>query len=166
MDDPSTLPPRKMQIALGETVRDFMQVNGLPAEDGRVDTPDHNHYAVALDVIADTGPIIFGDHWIAPSVKLGTQSFELPAGRTLFIDQEAGRIKSFTFTPNAKAQPLLETNRLVKPMLDWFLGRGTRSFACALGWTIPTGRRRSTAWSILEAQARHVAGSFAEVGPP
>ncbi len=124
MDDPSKLPPRKMQIALGQTLRDFMQVNGLPAENGRVDTPDHNHYAVALDVIADTGPVIFGDHWIAPSVKLGTQTFELPAGRTLFIDQEAGRIKSFTFTPNAQAQPLIDTNRLVKPMLDWFLGRG------------------------------------------
>ena len=124
MDDPSTSPPRQMQIALGQTVRDFMQANHLPAENGRVDTPDRNNYAVALDVIADTGPIVFGDHWIAPVVAVGTQAVALPAGRTLFIDQEAGRIKSFVFTPNAKAEPLPETNRLVKPMLDWFLGRG------------------------------------------
>lgn len=124
MDDPSTHPPRKMQIALGQTVRDFMQANGLPAENGRVDTPDRNDYAVALDVIADTGPIVFGDHWIAPAVTVGRQTIDLPPGRTLFIDQEAGRIKSFNFTPHAKAQPLLDTNRLVKPMLDWFLGRG------------------------------------------
>ena len=124
MDDPSKYPPRPMQISLGQTVRDFMQVNGLSAERGRVDTPDRNNYGVALDVISDTGPIVFGDHWIAPRVTIGKQQFELPPGRTLFIDQEAGRIKSFSFTPNAKAQPLQETNRLVKPMVDWFLATG------------------------------------------
>ena len=126
MDDPSKLPPRKMQIALGQTVRDFMQTNGLPAESGRTDAPDVNNYSVAVDVISDTSPIIFGDHWIALAFKVGPQIFELPAGRTLFIDQVAGRILSFSFTPYLKAQPLNETNRLVKPLLDWFL---------AVGWT-------------------------------
>lgn len=124
MDDPSLHPPRQLQIALGQTVREFIQVNRLPIKDGHVDAPDRNNYGVALDVIADTGPIIFGDHWIAPMILIGTQRIDLPAGRTLFIDQEAGRIKSFSFTPNAKAQPLPETNRLVKPLLDWFLTHG------------------------------------------
>lgn len=124
MDDPSKLPPRQIHISPGQTVRDFMQANHLPAEAGRVDTPDRDNYAIALDVIADTGPIVFGDHWIAPVVTIGAQRFELPPGRTLFIDQEAGRIKSFSFTPGAKALPLQETNRQVKPMLDWFLSAG------------------------------------------
>ena len=124
MDDPSKYPPRQIQISPGQTVRDFMQVNQLLAEAGRVDTPDRNHYAIALDVIADTDPIVFGDHWIALVAIVGAQRFELPAGRTLFIDQKAGRIKSFSFTPGAKALPLQETNRLVKPMLDRFLSTG------------------------------------------
>ncbi len=124
MDDPSKLPPRQIQISPGQTVRHFMQVNHLPAAAGRVDTPDRNNYALALDVIADTDPIIFGDHWIAPVVVIGAQRFELPAGRILFVDQEAGRIKSFSFTLNAQALPLQQTNRQVKPMLDWFLTAG------------------------------------------
>ena len=124
MDDPSKHPPRRLQISLGETVRDFMQVNHLPAEVGHTDTPDKNRYSVAVDVIADTGPVVFWDNWIIPAITIGTQHFELPPGRTLFIDQEAGRIKSFSFTPGAKALPLQETNRLVKPMLDWFLANG------------------------------------------
>jgi hypothetical protein len=126
MDDPSKSPPRQLQISLGQTVRDFMQINHLLAESGHVDTPDKNNYGVALDVIADTDPIVFGDHWIAPVVTIGKQRFDLPPGRTLFIDQEAGRIKSFSFTPHAQARPLQETNRLVKPMLDWFLTTGWR----------------------------------------
>ena len=124
MDDPSKLPPRKLQIALGQTVRDFMQTNGLLAQSGRSAMPDVNSYAVALDVIADTSPIIFGDHWIALALKVGAQIFELPAGRTLFIDQEAGRIKGFSLTPFQKALPLMETNQMVKPLLDQFLAKG------------------------------------------
>ena len=124
MDDPSKSPAREMVISLGETVRDFMQANDLPAEKGRVDVPDTNHYAVAVDVIADTSPIVFGDHWIHLTVKDGKATFDLPAGRTLFIDQEAGRIKSFSLTPYASAQPLDETNRLVKTVVDGFLARG------------------------------------------
>ena len=140
MDDPSKLPPRQIHISPGQTVRDFMQINHLPAEAGRVDIPDRNHYAVAVDVIADTGPVVFGDHWIALVVTIGTQRFELPPGRTLFIDQEAGRIKSFSLTPGAKALPLQETNRLVKPMLDWFLSAGwTPKVANSLTFALSDG---------------------------
>ena len=124
MEDPSKSSPREMVISLGETVRDFMQSNDLSAEKGRVDVPDTNHYAVAVDVIADTGPIVFGDHWIHLTVKEGDKTYDLPAGRTLFIDQEAGRIKSFSFTPFAKALPLDQTNRQVKEVLDGFLAKG------------------------------------------
>ena len=124
MDDPSKLPPRTLQISFGQTVREFMQVNGLVAENGRTSTPDHNNYGVAVDVIADTSPIIFGDHWIALVFKVGPEVFELPAGRTLVVGQEAGRINSFSFTPFAKAEPLPETNRQVKGLLDIFLAKG------------------------------------------
>lgn len=64
MDDASKQSPRKIQVTLGETVRDFMLLNGLSGEVGRADAPDADNYGIALDVIADTGPIIFGDHWI------------------------------------------------------------------------------------------------------
>ena len=124
MDDPSKSPPREIEISLGETVRDFMQANHLPAENGRPDVPDVNNYGVALDVIADTGPIIFGDHWIHLTFKDGDQRFDLPPGRTLFIDQEAGRIKSFSLTPYDQPHPLEETNRLVKQALYDFLAHG------------------------------------------
>ena len=60
MDDPSQHAPRRLQISLGEAVRDFMQVNHLVAQVGHSDIPDKNNYAVAVDVIADTGPIISG----------------------------------------------------------------------------------------------------------
>lgn len=140
MDDPSKLPPRKLQIALGQTVRDFMQTNGLPAQSGRSAMPDVNNYAVALDVIADTSPIIFGDHWIALAFKVGPQIFELPSGRTLFIDQEAGRIKSFSLTPYQRALPLMQTNQLVKPLLDQFLAQGwTPKVANSLTFALTDG---------------------------
>lgn len=126
MDDPSQHAPRRLQISLGEAVRDYMQVNHLVAQVGHSDIPDKNNYAVAVDVIADTGPIVFGDHWILPDVTIGRQHFELPAGRTLFVDQVAGRINNFSVTPGAQALPLQDTNRMVKPMLDWFLANGSK----------------------------------------
>lgn len=124
MDNPSHSPPRPIKISLGQTVRDFLRANEIPAEAGRKNTPDKNHYAVAVDVVADTDPIIFGDHWIRLTFENGLQGFELPPGRTLFIDQEAGRIKSFSFTPFDQPHPLEETNRLSKQLMDSFLAKG------------------------------------------
>lgn len=124
MDDPSKHPPREIQISLGQTVRDFIQTNGLPIETGHVSTPDRDNYGVAVDVIADTSPIIFGDHWISLLARIGSRQYRLPPGRTLFIDQVAGRINSFSLTPYATAQPLAQTNRLVQPVLNMFLQDG------------------------------------------
>lgn len=124
MEDPSNSPPRPTKISLGQTVRDFLRANEIPAEVGRKNTPDKNHYAVAVDVVGDTDPIIFGDHWIRLTFEDGQQGLELPPGRTLFIDQEAGRIKSFSFTLFDQPHPLEETNRLSKALMDGFLAEG------------------------------------------
>lgn len=141
--DPSHFAPRKISISLGQTVRDFIQTNNLTIEKGRTETSDTNNYAIAVDVIADTSPIIFGDHWIQPQVQVGTQHFELPSCRTLFIDQVAGRIYSFTFTPFEKAHPLDETNRLVKQLIDSFLKKGwTLKMAAGPSFT-PTNEDKS-----------------------
>ncbi|MET0429186.1 MAG: hypothetical protein ABW026_11900 [Microvirga sp.] len=98
--DPADRPPQTLTIRVDETLHDLLRHN-----------PE---LAIDFDRVADTDPIIFGDHWIKVVYDEGDHRLEFDPGRTLMIGQTAGRIESITFNPHRDALPFQDMDAFAK----------------------------------------------------
>jgi len=118
--DRLSAPPQKIKIRLGESVKDFIRVNGAPS--------NYGGQPIDFDRIQDEylPPLWFQDKWIQLVYEDPKYGFELPAGKTLTIRQTLGTIEHFQFTPFADAMPFEETDARVRQIIDMLLDIGWR----------------------------------------
>ena len=120
-NDPAKGESRLIEIATEMTVKQFIEQNHL-----EMGPREPQGYVIPVDKITDTMPIQFVDNWIRLRVEDGAQSFELPPGRTLHVDQKAGRIHGLAFRPFAQPRPLPEMHDYIVSLLAMLEQKGWR----------------------------------------
>lgn len=118
-NDPSKGEPRRIEVGMGMTVKEFIERNHLEMGPWKP-----QQYIVDVDDIGDWMPIQFTDNWIALRLVEGEQSFELPPGRTLHVSQRAGVINGIALRPFAQPRPLNEMHDYVVELLKMLETKG------------------------------------------
>jgi len=118
-DDPARNAPRELRIGLGQTVGDFMTVNGLQEGPGGL-----GEYTVPVDKKFDADSFYFTDVWVAVYYEDGKFSLHLPPGRVLVVGQAAGVITDFQATLHAQPYPFEQADRMARDFIDARLQSG------------------------------------------